>query len=61
LILMAGVRLSSRFYLHYGYDIGLSSLQSVHQGTHEIMIRYNLGKMIGAGLPPRTIYNPRNL
>lgn len=61
LILAAGVRLSPKFYLHYGYDIGLSSLQSSHQGTHEIMIRYNLGKMIGAGLPPRAIYNPRNL
>ncbi len=61
LILTAGVRLSPKFYLHYGYDIGLSGLQSYHQGTHELMIRYNLGKMIGAGLPPRTIYNPRNL
>lgn len=61
LLLSAGVRLSPKFYLHYGYDIGLSSLQSAHQGTHELMIRYNLGKMIGAGLPPRAIYNPRNL
>jgi type IX secretion system PorP/SprF family membrane protein len=61
LILSAGVRLSPKFYLHYGYDIGLSSLHTSHQGTHELMIRYNLGKMIGAGLPPRTIYNPRNL
>ncbi|HUR30271.1 MAG TPA: PorP/SprF family type IX secretion system membrane protein [Saprospiraceae bacterium] len=61
LILSAGIRLSPKFYLHYGYDIGLSSLHTSHQGTHELMIRYNLGKMIGAGLPPRTIYNPRNL
>lgn len=61
LILSAGVRLSSKFYLNYAYDIGLSSLNTAHQGTHEILIRYNLGKMIGAGLPPRTIYNPRNL
>lgn len=61
LILLAGVRLSPKFYLHYGYDIGLSSLKSTHQGSHELMIRYNLGKMIGAGLPPRIIYNPRNL
>lgn len=61
LIMSAGIRLSPKFYLHYGYDIGLSSLQSSHQGTHEIMIRYNLGKIIGAGLPPRIIHNPRNL
>lgn len=61
LILSAGVRLSPKFYLNYAYDIGLSNLSSAHQGTHELLIRYNLGKTIGAGLPPRTIYNPRNL
>ena len=61
LILAAGVRLSPKFFLHYAYDIGLSSLQSAHEGTHELLITYNLGKRIGAGLPPRIIYNPRNL
>jgi len=61
LILTGGVRLSSKFFLHYAYDVGLSDLNSVHQGTHELLITYNLGKRIGAGLPPRIIYNPRNL
>ncbi|MEP6646937.1 MAG: PorP/SprF family type IX secretion system membrane protein [Saprospiraceae bacterium] len=61
LILSAGVRLSSKFYLNYAYDVGLSHLSTAHQGTHELLIRYNLGKRIGAGLPPRIIYNPRNL
>ncbi len=61
LILTAGVRLSAKFFLHYAYDVGLSSLQSAHEGTHELLITYNLGKRIGAGLPPRIIYNPRNL
>lgn len=61
LILTAGVRLSPKFFIHYAYDIGLSSLQSAHEGTHELLITYNLGKRIGAGLPPRIIYNPRNL
>jgi type IX secretion system PorP/SprF family membrane protein len=61
MILSAGVRLSPKFFLHYAYDIGLSSLQSAHEGTHELLITYNLGKRIGAGLPPRIIYNPRNL
>ena len=61
MILSAGVRLSQKFYLHYAYDIGLSSLKTTHEGTHELLIRYNLGKRIGAGLPPRIIYNPRNL
>jgi len=61
ILLSAGVRLSSKFFLYYGYDIGLSDLQVAHEGTHELLIKYNLGEMIGAGLPPRTIYNPRNL
>lgn len=61
MVLSAGVRLSSKFFLHYAYDIGLNSLQSAHDGTHELLISYNLGKRIGAGLPPRVIYNPRNL
>ena len=61
MILSAGVRISPKFFLHYAYDIGLSSLQTTHEGTHELLIKYNLGKTIGAGLPPRIIYNPRNL
>jgi type IX secretion system PorP/SprF family membrane protein len=61
LLLFAGVRLSPKFFLYYGYDIGLSQLQVAHEGTHELLIRYNLGEIIGAGLPPRTIYNPRHL
>lgn len=61
IILSGGVRISPKFFLHYAYDIGLSSLQTAHEGTHEILLTYNLGKRIGAGLPPRVIYNPRNL
>ncbi len=61
LLLSAGVRLSPKFFLYYGYDIGLSALRLSHEGTHELLIRYNLGQRIGAGLPPRIQYNPRNL
>ena len=61
LLLSAGVRLSPKFFLYYNYDIGLSHLQTAHEGTHELLIKYNLGEKIGAGLPPRTIYNPRHL
>ncbi len=61
IMITAGVRLSPKFFLHYGYDIGLSRLRTVHQGTHELLLKYNLGKTIGAGLPPRIIYNPRHL
>ncbi len=61
LSLAAGFRLSPRFVLHYGYEITLSGLAGSQQGTHEVLLRYNLGQVIGAGLPPRVIYNPRNL
>ena len=61
ILLSAGVRLSPKFFLYYGYDIGLSHLQVAHEGTHELMIKYNLNEMVGAGLPPRAVYNPRNL
>lgn len=61
ILLTAGVRLSPKFFLYYGYDIGLSDLRITHEGTHELLIKYNLGELVGAGLPPRIIYNPRNL
>lgn len=60
-LISIGVKLSPKFTLYYGYDINVSSLSTAHEGTHEIMLRYNLGKTIGAGLPPPVIYNPRNL
>ena len=61
IILGAGVRISGKFMLYYAYDLMLGGLAGQHQGTHEILLRYNLGEKIGAGLPPRIIYNPRNL
>ena len=61
LLIAAGVRLSPKFFLYYAYDIGLSDLRITHEGTHELLIKYNLGERVGAGLPPRIIYNPRNL
>ncbi len=59
-IVMAGVRLSPSMQLMYAYDIGLSPLQSVHSGSHEIVVKYLLNKTIGAGKPPRIIYHPRS-
>jgi len=59
--LIIGTNIGSKYKISYGYDIGLSALKSAHQGTHEIMLRYNLNKLIGIGLPPKIIYNPRHL
>ncbi len=58
-IIMAGLKISEQFSLAYAYDWTLSPLQSVSSGTHEIVLNYNLNKLIGTGLPPRVIYNPR--
>ena len=52
---------NEHYTLSYAYDIGLSALRGSHEGTHEILLNYNLNKLIGAGLPPKIIYNPRFL
>jgi len=59
--IIGGWRLSENLTLGYSYDITLSGLRNVNSGTHEIMVNYNLNKVIGAGKPPRIIYNPRFL
>ncbi len=58
---LGGIKLSEKITLAYAYDYTLSALSSVSNGSHEIMVHYNLGKPIGKGRPPKIIYNPRNL
>ena len=58
---LAGIKLSEKITLAYSYDLTLSSYNSVSNGSHEILINYNLNKVIGAGVPPRIIHNPRFL
>jgi len=61
MVLIAGMKISDRYTLSYSYDIGLSGLRRGHEGTHEILLNYNLRKLIGTGQPPKIIYNPRYL
>lgn len=56
-----GTHLGQKYRLIYSYDLGLSALSSVHDGSHELTLTYNLRKFIGSGLPPKIIYNPRDL
>ena len=56
-----GIQLDKHYTLSYSYDLGLSGLRRAHEGTHEILLNYNLRKMIGTGQPPKIIYNPRYL
>jgi len=58
--IIGGFRLSEQVRLAYAYDLTLSELQQVSNGSHEIMLRYSLDKDIGRGRPPRIIYNPRD-
>ena len=60
-VIIAGWQFNENYTLSYAYDIGLSKLRTSHEGTHEILLNYNLNKLIGAGLPPKIIYNPRFL
>ena len=57
----AGLSLGRHYRLSYSYDIGLSELKRVNEGSHEILLNYNLKKMIGLGNTPKVEYNPRNL
>ena len=58
-LLFGGLRISENMQLYYAYDLSLSVLSKVTEGSHELMLRYNLNKVIGAGLPPPVIYSPR--
>lgn len=57
--LIVGLNLSEKITLAYGYDYTLSALDVISNGSHEIMINYNLGKEIGRGKLPKIIFNPR--
>jgi type IX secretion system PorP/SprF family membrane protein len=58
-VLLAGIKLNEKTILAYAFDIPLSALNVANRGSHELMIRYNLNKQIGAGKLPPVIYNPR--
>lgn len=59
--ILAGLKLSEKVTLGYAHDITISSFNTVQNGTHEILINYNLNKRIMGGRPPAIIYNPRSL
>lgn len=59
--IIGGFKLSESITLGYAYDLTLSNLKTVNNGTHEIVLNYNFGKPIGKGKPPHIIYNPRSL
>ena len=58
-VFIAGVKLSEKLTLAYSYDMTLSSLNTASSGSHELLLNYNLNKIIGGGTPQKIIYNPR--
>lgn len=59
LVALGGFKLNDKWTIGYAYDITLSALKTVNNGSHEILLNYNFGKPIGQGVPPKIIYNPR--
>lgn len=59
LVLSGGLNLSEKVTLAYAFDLTLSNLRTVQDGSHEITIKYNLRQRIGAGVLPPRIYHPR--
>lgn len=58
-VLLAGLQLNEKTTLGYAFDLPLSPLKAANRGSHELLLRYSLGKPIGAGKLPPVIYNPR--
>lgn len=54
-----GYYFGERVSLYYSYDIGLSALKTVHGGSHEVFVRYDLGRAVWKGKLPPIIYNQR--
>jgi type IX secretion system PorP/SprF family membrane protein len=57
--IFGGLALNPKLTLAYAYDITISRLKLATQGSHEIVLQYNLGKEFGKGKLPPIIYNPR--
>jgi type IX secretion system PorP/SprF family membrane protein len=58
-VLSAGIRLKERMRVFYAFDLPLSTLRDVHNGSHEIGLTYNINAGIGQGKLPAVIYHPR--
>ena len=59
LTVFMGLKISDHLSIAYGFDVTLSALNQVSSGSHEIVLKYNLNKVVGVGLPPPIIYSPR--
>ncbi len=58
---LGGFKVGKKITIGYAYDITLSNLQNVSNGSHELVLNYNLQTILDWGRPPKVIFNPRNL
>lgn len=61
LMFLMGIQIDKNYRISYSYDYGLNSIGRISDGSHEFILNYNLQRLIGIGLDPPVIYNPRNL
>ncbi len=61
LLFLMGIQIDKNYRVSYSYDYGLNSIGRISDGSHEFVLNYNLQKLIGIGLDPPVIFNPRNL
>lgn len=59
--IFGGLRLDDKWTIQYAYDIGLSSLNRIHDGSHELSLKYLLNRRIGEAQKIPVIHNPRFL
>ena len=58
-VVLGGFKLNPKMTVAYAYDITLSALKTVNNGSHEVVLQYNIGRAFGTGKMPPIIYNPR--
>lgn len=58
-VLLLGGKISPKTTVAYTFDIPLSPLKAAHRGSHELLLRYDLGRTLGKGNLPPLVYNPR--
>lgn len=59
--LLLGHKMNKNWTLYYVYDIGVSALRQVHDGSHEILLKCNLYDAVKQKTAGNIIYNPRFL
>ena len=58
-VALVGFQFSEHWRVAYSYDVGISALKTVQNGSHEILLGYNLRTSMGKALLPPIIFNPR--